>query len=481
MIPNSISSLSALLVQDRDKNGEEYLDKVEMMIDFYEGDQTCDDSYLLDLLTNKTDRKIDLRGRQFTNNITKKVVDAISMLYKERPKITIMKGDEVDEKATKLYSEIIENSNIHPVRKMMEKYTNLLNRTAVGVFFDEATSQVRLDLINIFIPTWSKGKYNYHTPEAVTYLMPYNNFLMSDDTDMVYVTWDGTQVKYSNASGKNVSIKVGENVQTGTEEHGYLSIPFVFPYASYPVSGFFGSMMSDLVRANQGVNMIKTLMYYAFLLQHFKMIVIKNGDPSQKDSIRITPDSVLGVGADGDVSAVDLSDENLSAKIEFMNQQIIEILDNYGLKSRIGDAKTMSGVAIKIENTSLMEIRQDKEEAFIRSFEIPLYEKIQQITEKKGGLLGGTLPKLGKDTRLNVKFGNYEIPMSADEEIKLWDFWLNVAKIKSRADYLAFTDKISMEDAEGILKRIDDDIRNIANLEFGSPIGNALRVQDVND
>lgn len=480
MMPNSISSLSALLVQDRDRNGEEYLNKVEMMIDFYEGDQTCEDSYLLDLLTNKSDRKVDLRDRQFTNNITKKVVDAVSMLYKERPKITIMKGDEVDEQATKIYSEIIENSNIHPVRKMMEKYTNLLNRTAVGVFFDDATNNVRLDLINIFIPTWSKGKYNYHIPEAVTYLMPYNNFLMSDDVDMTYVTWDAKNVKYSNASGKAVSINVNGNIANGEIQHDYLSLPFVFPYASYPVSGFFGSMMSDLVRANQGVNMIKTLMYYAFLLQHFKMIVIKNGDPEAKTSIRITPDSVIGVGADGDVSAIDLSDENLSAKIEFMNQQIIEILDNYGLKSRIGDAKTMSGVAIKIENTSLMEIRQDKEEAFIRSFEIPLYEKIQEITVKKGGLLGGTLPKLGKDVRLNVKFGNYEIPMSADEEIKLWDFWLNTAKIKSRADYLAFTDKISMADAEGILKKIDEDIRNISNLQFGSPITNAMMTDNVN-
>ncbi len=450
-----------------------------MMIDFYEGRQMVDDEYLLDLLTENPARKKGVRNLLFTLNLTKKIVDAQSMVYKEPSKITVMREDEEDEQATETYRMYLESMSKDVISKNVEKYTNLLGRTAVGVFFDpNMPEKLRLDLIPQFVPVWNENSYNIFNPDGIAYELPKDHYVFDPTIYKAFVVWDGKNVTYQNINGQGMNLIINGQKVNGTVDHGYDMLPFIFPYNSFPTNDFFTPDMRDLVRQNQEVNYQRSLINYNLKYGSFKTAILKGVSKADSDHISMGADQIWALGSEGDAMALNLAMENVNELKELFEYTLNSIYDAHNLKSWVSDRSNVSGVSAKLQNVTLMEMRQQSIDMLKQSYEIPLYDKIQKITSTYKEF-SKKLPPLGNGVKLKVEYGDYEVPTAPDEMVKEWEFKFK-NNLATPVEFIAWDRGITEEEAEYIYEEIISEKAEVMSKLENNGIGK-LFIKDLNN
>jgi len=351
-------------------------------------------------------------------NLTKKLINRISLVYKDRP-IRDVENDK--------YYEFTEDKDYK--MKSFERVHNLLGTVAVHVGWEDG--KFKYNPIMNFVPVMDP--YNPLKPIGITY--PLNKATgdwRNTDEDM-YVYWSAEQHYMFDSTGK--IIKVNED-----NVNPYGVLPFAFIQPTHMVDEFFNEGAMDIALGNKQIDIAMTMLQHHIRTAGGQFVIEGRVDAN---NIQLGLNKVVVVD-EGSMSNISSNTDITSIKegIEF---QLKTIAFNNNLNFDFGLSGSKSGVALKIENLELLEAREDEVEKWRRA-EKHIYEIERQIVQVETGL---QLPESIALDYSEVKFPDF------DAERDEWD-WKFKHGIADRFDYLMAQDPDKFPDRQAAMDFLDE-------------------------
>ena len=351
-------------------------------------------------------------------NLTKKLINRISLVYKDRP-IRDVENDK--------YYEFTEDKDFK--MKSFERVHNLLGTVAVHVGWEDG--KFKYNPIMNFVPVMDP--YNPLKPIGITY--PLNKATgdwRNTDEDM-YVYWSAEQHYMFDSTGK--IIKVNED-----NINPYGVLPFAFIQPNHMVDEFFNEGAMDIALGNKQIDIAMTMLQHHIRTAGGQFVIEGRVDAN---NIQLGLNKVVVVD-EGSMSNISSNTDITSIKegIEF---QLKTIAFNNNLNFDFGLSGSKSGVALKIENLELLEAREDEVEKWRRA-EKHIYEIERQIVQVETGL---QLPESIALDYSEVKFPDF------DAERDEWD-WKFKHGIADRFDYLMAQDPDKFPDRQAAMDFLDE-------------------------
>ena len=351
-------------------------------------------------------------------NLTKKLINRISLVYKDRP-IRDVENDK--------YYEFTEDKDFK--MKSFERVHNLLGTVAVHVGWEDG--KFKYNPIMNFVPVMDP--YNPLKPIGITY--PLNKATgdwRNTDEDM-YVYWSAEQHYMFDSTGK--IIKVNED-----NINPYGVLPFAFIQPNHMVDEFFNEGAMDIALGNKQIDIAMTMLQHHIRTAGGQFVIEGRVDAN---NIQLGLNKVVVVD-EGSMSNISSNIDITSIKegIEF---QLKTIAFNNNLNFDFGLSGSKSGVALKIENLELLEAREDEVEKWRRA-EKNIYEIERQIVQVETGL---QLPESIALDYSEVKFPDF------DAERDEWD-WKFKHGIADRFDYLMAQDPDKFPDRQAAMDFLDE-------------------------
>ncbi len=351
-------------------------------------------------------------------NLTKKLINRISLVYKDRP-IRDVENDK--------YYEFTEDKDFK--MKSFERVHNLLGTVAVHVGWEDG--KFKYNPIMNFVPVMDP--YDPLKPIGITY--PLNKATgdwRNTDEDM-YVYWSAEQHYMFDSTGK--IIKVNED-----NINPYGVLPFAFIQPNHMVDEFFNEGAMDIALGNKQIDIAMTMLQHHIRTAGGQFVIEGRVDAN---NIQLGLNKVVVVD-EGSMSNISSNTDITSIKegIEF---QLKTIAFNNNLNFDFGLSGSKSGVALKIENLELLEAREDEVEKWRRA-EKNIYEIERQIVQVETGL---QLPESIALDYSEVKFPDF------DAERDEWD-WKFKHGIADRFDYLMAQDPDKFPDRQAAMDFLDE-------------------------
>jgi len=351
-------------------------------------------------------------------NLTKKLINRISLVYKDRP-IRDVENDK--------YYEFTEDKDYK--MKSFERVHNLLGTVAVHVGWEDG--KFKYNPIMNFVPVMDP--YDPLKPIGITY--PLNKATgdwRNTDEDM-YVYWSAEQHYMFDSTGK--IIKVNED-----NVNPYGVLPFAFIQPTHMVDEFFNEGAMDIALGNKQIDIAMTMLQHHIRTAGGQFVIEGRVDAN---NIQLGLNKVVVVD-EGSMSNISSNTDITSIKegIEF---QLKTIAFNNNLNFDFGLSGSKSGVALKIENLELLEAREDEVEKWRRA-EKHIYEIERQIVQVETGL---QLPESIALDYSEVKFPDF------DAERDEWD-WKFKHGIADRFDYLMAQDPDKFPDRQAAMDFLDE-------------------------
>ena len=373
-------AIKSVIGQADDKN----LKRRMKFVDFYEGEH---EQYIKKHFSNGPQLPI------FTANITKRMVNARSLVYKESPirindKYNEYLPDDVDSKC-----------------RQLEKLTFLMGTMAFKTSWNE---KLEYDLIPYFWPLFLQGETK---PSAVFY--PIAN--MGDRSQRLYEFWSDEEHFRFDEEGRIIRVDDGLNP--------YGRIPITFVHRSPEiVDEFFQVGASDIVSANEHIDILFQELMIAARIDSLGIKYasgVRDNTPIKAgvDEVILLPDGVtLGRLEGGNPEKI----------INIIKTVIESTALNNHLVARFVDTEAKSGVALKIENLENFEQRK----ASVNDIWLPWEKQRFNIDRVVASYHGVQIPE-----DYHVDFAEPENVMSPDEQRKEWD-WLLAKGLISKRDIL---------------------------------------------
>ena len=388
-------------------------EEVRKFLDYYSGSLT--EQYIEDYFKSDAFQEIP----HYNTNIVKKFINRMSKIYTIGAKRNVSKKYEV----------LTEVKNAR--MKQMERMTRLLGTVATYVMYNEEKEQFDYRPIYYFEPYFGDNVYQ---PESIVYPMMHGHADLSDTEELQYAYWDS-----------EICVKFDENGNVLKEvKHNLGVLPFVFTHREEQLDSFFVEGASDLVSANEHVNITMTEMQLGLRFQMFGQPVI-SGLISDNNQVRAGSDEILTLpeGSSYDIVA---PQGNVQAVIENIKWQIELVALNNHLFVTFAQSggEVPSGISLMIKDLERHEDFIDDIELY-RQYEHSFYQIEHAISEINS--LGLPEPK-----RFKVDFSEVEYPMTTQDKIMLNEYKLKHNLI-TEAQILADENKdISVEEAEKIIE-----------------------------
>ena len=274
-------------------------------------------------------------------NVTKRIIDRISLVYMKPPKRIYTKED------TPLLFH-------HKDFKMQraERITNLLDGVLIKQcmrFNDNNEQQIEYDIIHDYEPMFGDDPLN---PIAITYPIATKDSVV-DDTGKLWVYWDKENTFTYDENGK---IYTDEDNPDMINPYGVL--PFVECWREgKPESSYMDTdPSSDLIQTNTMINVAETNKNANIMFQSFGYIYV-NGSQIEKDTMSIGPDKISFLGVDGQMNIVTPPNtvDSINTSITTAYKMLAQ---NYHIDISFVEGTTaQSGVAIKLRNQELTDER----------------------------------------------------------------------------------------------------------------------------
>ena len=388
-------------------------EEVRKFLDYYSGSLT--EQYIEDYFKSDAFQEIP----HYNTNIVKKFINRMSKIYTIGAKRNVSKKYEV----------LTEVKNAR--MKQMERMTRLLGTVATYVMYNEEKEQFDYRPIYYFEPYFGDNVYQ---PESIVYPMMHGHADLSDTEELQYAYWDS-----------EICVKFDENGNILKEvKHNLGVLPFVFTHREEQLDSFFVEGASDLVSANEHVNITMTEMQLGLRFQMFGQPVI-SGLISDNNQVRAGSDEILTLpeGSSYDIVA---PQGNVQAVIENIKWQIELVALNNHLFVTFAQSggEVPSGISLMIKDLERHEDFIDDIELY-RQYEHSFYQIEHAISEINS--LGLPEPK-----RFKVDFSEVEYPMTTQDKIMLNEYKLK-HNLTTEAELLADENKdISVEEAEKIIE-----------------------------
>ena len=436
MIPN----LGALLVQqskyDAQQNAKNQWRKRRLCArDFYNG---YTESYTNKYFSKKLLSKIPVANV----NITKRIIDRISLVYMKPPK---------REYSNENFPVLLHEKDFKMQRA--ERMTNLLEHILMK-------------------PTWRNGVLDYDIimdfeamfgedplrPIGYTYPLSIKASVM-DDTPELTAYWDNEHTFVFDNNGK-----IQDDPDNPEHINPYGVLPFVecFRNGRPEYSYIDTSPAMDCIATNLEVNVSETNSNANTMFQSFGYMYV-NGSQVEKDTLEVGQDKISFLGIDGTMNIVSPPNtvDALASSIEHSYKLLAQ---NYHLNISFVEGTTaQSGVALKLRNTELQDSRISD---IIRwkGVEQKIFELESIILGVEAGINGGEL--------LKVDYEEQEEILSAEERRAKWDWELSHGIIDV-ADVLMQKDADRFPDRETAQAYLDERVAE-TKVEETTPNGSLL-------
>ena len=388
-------------------------EEVRKSLDYYSGSLT--DQYIEGYFKSDAFQEIP----HYNTNIVKKFVNRMSKIY------TIGAKRNVSDKYTELTT--VKNARM----KQMERMTRLLGTCATYVMYDEEQERFEYRPIYYFEPYFGDNPYK---PESIVYPMMNGHADISDTSELMYAYWD-----------KDVCIKFDDNGNILEEvQHNLGVLPFVFSHREEQLDSFFVEGATDLVSANEHINITMTEMQLGLRFQMFGQPVV-TGLVSDNANVRAGSDEILTLPEGSNYNIVSPGGNVLDV-IENIKWQIELVALNNHLFVTFAQSggEVPSGISLMIKDLERHEDFIDDKELY-RQYENDFYKIEYALSEMNS--LG-----LPSQKEFKVDFSEVEYPMTTQDKIMLNEYKLK-HNLTTQAQILADENKdLSIEDATRVIE-----------------------------
>ena len=388
-------------------------EEVRKFLDYYSGSLT--EQYIEGYFKSDAFQEIP----HYNTNIVKKFVNRMSKIY------TIGAKRNVNDRYLDLT--VVKNARM----KQMERMTRLLGSTATYVMYDELEERFEYRPIYYFEPYFGDNPYK---PEAIVYPMMHGHADLSDTDELMYAYWDS-----------ELHLKFNENGDILEEvQHNLGVLPFVFTHREEQLDSFFVEGASDLVSANEHINITMTEMQLGLRFQMFGQPVV-TGLISDNANVRAGSDEILTLPEGSNYNIVS-PQGNVRDVIENIKWQIELVALNNHLFVTFAQSggEVPSGISLMIKDLERHEDFIDDKELY-RQYEKEFY-KVEYALSQVNNL---GLPEV---SQFGVDFAEVEYPMTTQDKIMLNEYKLK-HNLTTEAKILAEENKdLTIEDANRIIE-----------------------------
>tara|TARA_R100001594_G_scaffold70029_1_gene104344 strand:- start:337 stop:1422 length:1086 start_codon:yes stop_codon:yes gene_type:complete len=310
--------------------------------------------------------------------------------------------------------------------KQMERMTRLLGTCATYVMYDEMEERFEYRPIYYFEPYFGDNPYK---PQAIVYPMMHGHADLSDTNDLMYAYWDS-----------EIHMKFDDNGNIIEEiQHNLGVLPFVFTHREEQLDSFFVEGASDLVSANEHINITMTEMQLGLRFQMFGQPVV-TGLISDNANVRAGSDEILTLPEGSNYDIVS-PEGNVRDVIENIKWQIELVALNNHLFVTFAQSggEVPSGISLMIKDLERHEDFIDDKELY-RQYEKDFY-KVEYALSQTNNL------GLPEPSQFKVDFSEVEYPMTTQDKIMLNEYKLK-HNLTTQAELLADENKdLTIEDA----------------------------------
>lgn len=387
------------------------------LINYYQYQNT--DQYIEDYFPTTIQHEIPL----YTTNITKKIINRISMVYKDAP--VRYYDNEVNEDINSFMS--MKNYKL----KQFERIHNLIGTMLIHVIWNEKKERIDYRPILEFEVT-----LNPENPmEVMSVMYPINK--TSDDLythqEDEFVFWSAEE--HYIITGDNRKISVNDN-----DINPYGILPFITIQPNCAIDEYFNiGEGADIAHANKNIDISMTLLQHHIRSSGGQLWVAGRVDSEQ---VRLGLNKIA-VLEDGTLNSIPNSSD-ITSIMEGIKHQIQHICSNHHIAFDFGISTQKSGVAVKLENLELLEAREDDVEKY-RMVEAELHEIETAILDVHMNL---KLPET-----FNVDFTEIQFP-DPERELMQWDWWISNG-IKDKIDYIMEKDPDKFESREEAIEYLE--------------------------
>ena len=351
-------------------------------------------------------------------NLTKKLINRISLVYKDAP-IRDVEND--------LYYDLTQDKDWK--MKSFERIHNLLGTIAVHVCWEE-DKFIYHPIMN-FVPVMDP--YNPLKPIGLTYPLNKATADWRNTEEDLYVYWSADEHYMFDSSGKIIQVNE-ENVNP------YGVLPFVFVQPNSMVDEFWNEGAMDIALGNKQIDIAMTMLQHHIRTAGGQYVIEGRVD-ANNIQLGLNKVVVIDEGNMTNISS-NTSINDIKEGIEF---QLKTIAFNNNLNFDFGLSGSKSGVALKIENLELLEAREDEVEKWRRA-EKQIYNIERQIVLLE---TGKQLPEYISLDYSEVKFPDFE------REREEWD-WKFQHGLADKYDYMMAQDPDKFPDRQSAIDYLDE-------------------------
>ena len=359
-------------------------------------------------------------------NVTKRIIDRVSLVYMKPPKRIYSKEDTpflFHHKDFKL--------------QRAEKMCNLLDAILIKPcmrYNNKNEQHIEYDILFDYEPIFGDDPLK---PEAIVYPIATKDTVL-DDTPELYVYWDKDNTYTFDNNGKIYTDELNPDMI-----NPYGVLPFIECWRDgKPESSYLDTdASSDLIQTNTLINVAETNKNANIMFQSFGYIYV-NGSMIEKDDLDVGPDKISFLGADGTMNLVSPPNtvESITSAVTTAYKMLAQ---NYHIDISFVEGTTaQSGVAIKLRNQELTDERISDVIKW-REVEKQLFELERLMIAVDFGKDAGELEKIDFEESMEV--------LSDEEQRDKWEWELSNGLI-DKADILMqkdpdrFPDRDSAED-----------------------------------
>ena len=359
-------------------------------------------------------------------NITKRVIDRISLVYMTPPIRTYTNEDVTDffvDKDLKL--------------QRLERITNLLDAVLLKPCWridKDNKGTIEYDIISDYEPIFGDDPLK---PEAIVYPITMKSTVM-DDTPEQFAYWDSEHHFIFARNGKQYTQEDNPDM---INPYGVLPFVECFREGKPEFSYLDTNACNDLIATNLSINVAETNKNANVMFQSFGYLFV-NGSGIDKDSMVVGQDKINYMGVDGSISivsppnAIPALDESIQSSYKMLAQ-------NYHLPiSFVEGTSAASGVALKMRNIELTDDRKSDITRW-REIEYKLFELERLMIAVEEGKDAGDLE--------DVDFSESVDVLSDEEQRAKWDWELSKGLIDLADIMMQKNPDLTREEAEEIL------------------------------
>jgi hypothetical protein len=347
----------------------------------------------------------------YTTNMTRRLIERISLVYKDAPQRAIE-----DEN----YAYLTEDKDY--ILKRVERIHNLLGTLAIHICWDEIEQKFLYYPIIKFEPIFDAD--NPMEPIGIVYPVPKTVHSVIDTQEDEFIYWDNENHFRVDSNGNKISIN-------DEDRNPYGVLPFVFVQPNHQIDEFFNSgRAEDIVVANRQIDIAMTMLQHHIRSAGGQFVIEGQVDTN---NIQLGLNKVVAID-NGQMDNI-ATNTSIPAIVEGIKFQLQQVASNHHITFDFGLSGSKSGVALKIENLELLEAREDD------------VEKWSRVERKLFRIENTLLESIGQrpiQDEFSIDYTEVNFP-DFSQELQEWD-WKFKHGIADVIDYMIYKDPDKFDD-----------------------------------